>query len=96
MKRYTCITNKDRKIIEELWKNGHTPKDIADKIGVSHSTICRELKRGFDGTALEAGRCGYSAEVAIKDAALCETRKQEARHRERKQSVRRRKKPFHK
>ena len=62
------ITNDDRHVIECMWRAGATCEKIADKIGVSYSSMSREIKRGFDGTALSPGRCGYSAAVAIRDA----------------------------
>ena len=63
------ITNDDRREIERLWKAGGSAKSIAEKIGVSNVTILRELERGYDGTAIGYGRTGYSADIAIRDAA---------------------------
>ena len=62
------ITNDDRHVIESMWRAGDSCERIADRIGVSYSSMAREIKRGFDGTALSPGRCGYSAAVAIRDA----------------------------
>ena len=62
------ITNDDRREIERLWKTGSSAKSIAERIGVSHITILRELERGYDNTAIGYGRTGYSAAIAIRDA----------------------------
>ena len=62
------ITNEDRHVIERLWRSGASRERIADAIGVSYCCVTREIKRGFDGTALSPGRCGYSATIAIQDA----------------------------
>lgn len=46
MRRFKQITRADRLKIEALLKEKHTPKEIADNIGVHQSSIYRELKRG--------------------------------------------------
>lgn len=40
------LTTDDRAMIERLVKAGHTQKQIAALVGVSQSTVCRELKKG--------------------------------------------------
>lgn len=78
MKTRTTITNTDRMLIESMWRDGATAREIAERIGTDLSSIYRELKRGFDNTAISPGRCGYSAEVAIQAAEEAMTRKHTA------------------
>lgn len=46
MRRFKQLTRADRLKIEALDKAKHTPKEIAEQMGVHVSTIYRELKRG--------------------------------------------------
>lgn len=46
MRRFKQLTRADRLKIEALDKAKHTPKEIAEQMGVHISTIYRELKRG--------------------------------------------------
>ena len=43
--KYKQLTLKERYHISTLIKQGYNQKQIANEIGVSASTICRELKR---------------------------------------------------
>lgn len=83
LKAYTHITNNDRVRIESMWRDGATVKEIAERIGTEITTIYRELKRGFDNTAIAPGRFGYSAEIAIRDAEEARARKYAAQRRHR-------------
>ena len=65
---YSRITASDRRTIERMWRDGATIKEISEVVGVTASALYRELKRGYDGTALGYGRSGYSAEIANEDA----------------------------
>ena len=84
LKAYTHITNDDRVRIESMWRDGATVKEIAELIGAEITTIYRELKRGFDNTAIAPGRIGYSAEVAIQNAEEARARKHAAQCRRRR------------
>ena len=86
---YSRITASDRRTIERMWRDGATIKEISEVVGVTASALYRELKRGYDGTALGYGRSGYSAEIANEDAERRMAVALEARRRPR----RRRKKP---
>lgn len=86
---YSRITASERRTIERMWRDGATIKKISEVVGVTASALYRELKRGYDGTALGYGRSGYSAEIANKDAERCMNLALEARRRPR----RRRKRP---
>ena len=66
-RKYKIITPEDRRTIEEVYSDGLAPVEIADKIGVSPSSIYRELARGYTGDTDENGRPAYSADVAQAD-----------------------------
>lgn len=46
MRQYRYITFADRKQIAELYRSNARPADIAARLGVTTTTIYRELKRG--------------------------------------------------
>ena len=89
MKQRVSISDNDRVEIEQMWKAGATVNEIADALGTGRGAIYNELRRGFDGTALSAGRCGYSAAVGIEAARAGALRKDAARRRPRRRVVRR-------
>lgn len=61
---YRYITEADRALIEKLHSKKATPDVIATSIGVSLSTIYRELPKGYTGTRGADGRQVYSAAKA--------------------------------
>lgn len=64
MRKYKTITPDDRKMISVLYDAGTPLPSIAAAIGVSVSTLYRELQRGYTG-ALNSNACrAYSAEKA--------------------------------
>lgn len=67
MAGYKITTFEERKKIEELYSIGTPIKIIADKTGVSASSIYCELKRGQDGKLDKNFRPRYSAEQAQKN-----------------------------
>lgn len=64
---YKHLTRTDRLRIEKWYNEGFGQKEIADKLRVDKSTICRELKRGkyekLDGQTWEMKE-SYSADIA--------------------------------
>lgn len=46
MRRFKHLTKSDRLVIETMLRDGKGGREIADRIGVHESTICREKKRG--------------------------------------------------
>jgi len=58
---YYHLTTESRSQIYALKSMGHTQQDIAEHLGVSPSTICRELKRNM-------GRRGYRSKQADQKA----------------------------
>ena len=46
MRRFKHLTKSDRLVIETMLRDGKGGKEIAKRIGVHESTICREKKRG--------------------------------------------------
>ena len=60
------LTLKDRKRLETLYGSGTSVLEIAGEMGVHHSTIYNELRRGDTGEMDRNGRSGYSAELAQK------------------------------
>lgn len=63
---YRYLTFDDRKRIEQLWRDGATPKEIAEKLGVHFTTVYAELKRGNNGRTYEDYRSVYDATLAQK------------------------------
>lgn len=63
-KNYTQLSCEQRYQIEALLEVGLTQKSIAERIGVSPSTICRELKRNIAKRGMTAG--DYTASNAIR------------------------------
>ena len=64
MREFKHITMEDRREIERLYNAGVKPTEIAQRIGVHHATIYRELRSGDTGAMDANGRIGYSAEIA--------------------------------
>ena len=85
---YSRITASNRHTIERMWRDGATIKEISEVVGVTASALYRELKRGYDGTALGYGRSGYSAEIANEDAERRMAVALEARRRPKKPEAR--------
>ena len=52
-KRYKAITFDDRKTIASMYGAGAVAVEIAEKVGVSRTSIYAELKRGQDGVTLD-------------------------------------------
>lgn len=68
-KKNKTITLEDRHIIERAYMTeGKSPREIADDLGLAHSTVYHEISRGYTGTESK-GRPDYSA--AIAQASLC-------------------------
>lgn len=67
MAGYSITTFDQRKKIEEMYSRGVPVKIIADKTGVSASSIYCELKRGTNGKLDKNFRPKYSAELAQKN-----------------------------
>lgn len=70
-KQFRTIEFDDRKTIAVMYADGARVADIADKIGVSRTTVYAELKRGQDGVTLD----GYFRPVY--DPVLAQKRVQE-------------------
>lgn len=66
MTNYRYLDLPTRRTIEALYLAGGEPKQIATYVGVSLSTIYRELQRGATGEIDKNLRPGYSAELAEK------------------------------
>lgn len=66
---YRYITKADRVLIEKLHSKKATPDVIATSIGVSLSTIYRELPKGYTGARMADGRPVYSAAKAQETVA---------------------------
>lgn len=65
MKRaHGYLTFSDREWIEQLWRDGATQKEIAQKLGVHYTTVYEELKRGENGLSYADHRMAYSADLA--------------------------------
>ena len=58
------LTLKDRERLETLYESGTSVLEIAEALGVHHSTIYNEVRRGDTGEMDENGRSGYSAKLA--------------------------------
>ena len=58
LRKYKRISYEERKRIEKMYKNGVNVRLIAEDIGVAHTTLYRELKRG------EGDDGEYNAELA--------------------------------
>lgn len=67
-RKYKIITLEDRRTIERVYCDGLAPVAIAAKIGVSPSSIYREIARGYTGETDKNGRPAYSANTAQADA----------------------------
>lgn len=61
---YRYLSREDRQKIEKWYLNGDRAVDIAARLGVHHTTIYKELKRGATGELDVNQREGYSAETA--------------------------------
>lgn len=64
MPGYAFRSIEERRVIERMWNDGKTPKEIAAETGTNIKTIYDELVRGCDGKRLPNCRLRYSAEVA--------------------------------
>ena len=66
-KRYKAITFDDRKTIASMYGAGAVAVEIAEKVGVSRTSIYAELKRGQDGVTLDKNfRPAYDPALAQK------------------------------
>ena len=66
-RKYKIITLEDRRTIERVYCDGLAPVEIAAIIGVSPSSIYREIARGYTGETDKNGRPAYSADKAQAD-----------------------------
>lgn len=66
-KRYKAITFDDRKTIASMYAAGSVAAEIAERVGVSRTSIYAELKRGQDGVTLDKNfRPAYDPALAQK------------------------------
>lgn len=66
-RQFKTIEIDDRKTIASMYANGAIAGEIAQKIGVSRTTVYTELKRGQDGVTLDKNfRPAYDPELAQK------------------------------
>jgi len=66
-KRYKAITFDDRKTIASMYAAGAVAAEIAERVGVSRTSIYAELKRGQDGVTLDKNfRPSYDPALAQK------------------------------
>lgn len=66
-KQFRTIEFEDRKAIAVMYAEGVRAADIAEKIGVSRTTVYTELKRGQDGVTLDRNlRFAYDPVLAQK------------------------------
>ena len=66
-RQFKTIKFDDRKTIASMYANGAIAGEIAQKIGVSRTTVYTELKRGQDGVTLDKNfRPAYDPELAQK------------------------------
>lgn len=66
-KRYKAITFDDRKTIASMYAAGSVAAEIAEKVGVSRTSIYAELKRGQYGVTLDKNfRPAYDPALAQK------------------------------
>lgn len=66
-RQFKTIEFDDRKTIASMYENGAIAGEIAQKIGVSRTTVYTELKRGQDGVTLDKNfRPAYDPELAQK------------------------------
>lgn len=66
-KQFRTIEFEDRKAIAVMYAEGVRAADIAEKIGVSRTTVYTELKRGQDGVTLDGNlRFAYDPVLAQK------------------------------
>lgn len=66
-KQFKTVEFEDRKQIAAMYASGAIAADIAQKIGVSATTIYAELKRGQDGVTLDKNfRPAYDPDLAQK------------------------------
>lgn len=63
-RKYKIITPGDRRTIERDYLGGAALDKIAAEVGVSVSSIYREIARGYTGDTDKNGRPAYSANVA--------------------------------
>lgn len=67
VRQFKTIEFEDRKVIAAMYAGGAIAADIAEKIGVSRTTVYTELKRGQDGVTLDKNfRPAYDPELAQK------------------------------
>ena len=66
-RQFKTIEFDDRKTIASMYANGAIAGEIAQKIGVSRTTVYTELKRGQDGVTPDKNfRPAYDPELAQK------------------------------
>ena len=64
-RQFKTVEFEDRKTIAAMYAAGAVAEEIAQKIGVSRSTVYTELKRGQDGVTLDKNfRPAYDPELA--------------------------------
>ena len=64
----TKITQRERQIIFQMWKDGATQKEITDALHVSLNTVRSELFKGFTGERYIGGRRIYDPELAERNS----------------------------
>lgn len=66
-RQFKTVEFEDRKTIAAMYAAGAVAEEIAQKIGVSRTTVYTELKRGQDGVTLDKNfRPAYDPELAQK------------------------------
>lgn len=66
-RQFKTVEFEDRKTIAAMYAAGAVAEEIAQKIGVSRSTVYTELKRGQDGVTLDKNfRPAYDPALAQK------------------------------
>jgi RNA polymerase sigma factor (sigma-70 family) len=43
----TLLTERQRQVLE-LWRQGYTQEEMAERLGCDQSTVCREIQRAAD------------------------------------------------
>lgn len=64
----TKITQRERQIIFQMWKDGATQKEITEVLHVSLNTLRSELFKGFTGQRYIGGRRIYDPELAERNS----------------------------
>ena len=64
MRQHRYMTFADRQKIAELYEQGMSVAEIAERIQYNRASVYDELKRGFTGEMDKNGRPEYSADLA--------------------------------